>query len=301
MCYLWYYFWAARQEKQGRRLQEYIHSVGGRYVADEDKDTLLLSGVATSVASAASAGKWRSPAPRGRATQKEVMMKLSNTPGCAVFEEIGRSGTNSPIDIKTCRKCGEVTAWKKTQEPLIDPSTGKYFDPENCPHDVMNFRGVAHLRRTRRIAGHISLTHGPHGITSGAMEPSLYFWRTRTLPARMVHLISFGSTVVKRAAGSTIKAEAYQLTDVVEAADLAWAAIAVDHKKGEETSAAWTNGVWFIDCWSSLQNARLEDGGQEVGNRLRAAATSPLAGQGRTPPGQTVSRREAERAYHCHG
>ena len=35
-----------------------------------------------------------------------------------------------------------------------------------------------------------------------------------------VHLISFASTVQKRVVNSTIKAETYQLTDVVEAADL---------------------------------------------------------------------------------
>eukprot|EP00972_Heterocapsa_arctica_P025316 3729685-Heterocapsa_arctica.AAC.1 len=60
-----------------------------------------------------------------------------------------------------------------------------------------------------------------------------------------VHMISFSSTVIKRFVNSTIKAETYQLTDVVEAADLIRAALAdargaVEERQWETTAAAWT-------------------------------------------------------------
>ena len=44
-----------------------------------------------------------------------------------------------------------------------------------------------------------------------------------------VHALSFSSTVLKRVVNSTIKAETYQLSDVVEAGDLLRAAIADAH------------------------------------------------------------------------
>jgi hypothetical protein len=71
----------------------------------------------------------------------------------------------------------------------------------------------------------------------------------------VVHLVSFSSTVQKRVVNSTIKAETYQLTDVVEAADLVRAALAdmhgaLDQARWESSAAAWTPAVWFTDCRS---------------------------------------------------
>ena len=70
-----------------------------------------------------------------------------------------------------------------------------------------------------------------------------------------LHLVSFGSTVQKRVVNSTIKAETYQLTDVVEAADLIRATLAdlhgqLDHSDWERSASAWTTSVWFTDCRS---------------------------------------------------
>jgi hypothetical protein len=71
-----------------------------------------------------------------------------------------------------------------------------------------------------------------------------------------VHLISFGSTVIKRVVSSTIKAETYQLSDVVESADVLRVALADAHgaitnpDKWESESAAWMPLVWFTDCRS---------------------------------------------------
>ena len=70
-----------------------------------------------------------------------------------------------------------------------------------------------------------------------------------------VHLVSFASSIQQRVVNSTIKAETFQLTDVVEAADLVRAAIAdahgaVEEARWETTAAAWTTSVWFTDCRS---------------------------------------------------
>ena len=70
-----------------------------------------------------------------------------------------------------------------------------------------------------------------------------------------VHLVSFSSTAQKRVVSSTMKAESYQLQDVVEAADLIRAAIAdahgaLDHKDWEQSAASWCKSLWLTDCKS---------------------------------------------------
>jgi hypothetical protein len=80
--------------------------------------------------------------------------------------------------------------------------------------------------------------------------------RVRDQDQASVHLIGFGSSILKRVVNSTIKAETYQLTDVVEAADLVRAAVADCHgaisnpSRWESEAAAWTTSVWFTDCKS---------------------------------------------------
>ena len=70
-----------------------------------------------------------------------------------------------------------------------------------------------------------------------------------------VHLISFSSTIQKRVVNSTIKAETYQLTDVIDAADVLRAALADAHgalnrRAWETSSASWMRSIWFTDCRS---------------------------------------------------
>ena len=70
-----------------------------------------------------------------------------------------------------------------------------------------------------------------------------------------VHLVSFASTIQKRVVPSTTKAESYQLTEVVEAADLIRAAIAdahgqLDHRNWESSAASWCKSQWLTDCKS---------------------------------------------------
>ena len=62
------------------------------------------------------------------------------------------------------------------------------------------------------------------------------------------HLISFSSTVQQRVVNSTIKSETYQLSDVVESADLIQAAStdvhgALDRKQRETTAARFMKSV----------------------------------------------------------
>ena len=70
------------------------------------------------------------------------------------------------------------------------------------------------------------------------------------------HLISFSSTVQQRVVSSTIKSETYQLSDVVESADLIRAAIAdvhgaLDRMQWETTAAKFMKSVWYTDCRSA--------------------------------------------------
>ena len=70
-----------------------------------------------------------------------------------------------------------------------------------------------------------------------------------------VHCVSFSSTIQKRVVSSTMKAESYQLTEVVEAADLIRAAIAdahgqLDHRNWEGSAASWCKSQWLTDCKS---------------------------------------------------
>ena len=73
--------------------------------------------------------------------------------------------------------------------------------------------------------------------------------------AGAVHLVSFSSTVQKRVVSSTMKAESYQLTEVVEAADLMRAALAdchgcLDYDDWETSASQWCTNVWSTDCRS---------------------------------------------------
>ena len=73
--------------------------------------------------------------------------------------------------------------------------------------------------------------------------------------AGWVHLVSWSSTTLKRVVSSTMKAESYQLTEVVEAADLMRATLADCHGKLDwddwETSAShWCVSQWSTDCRS---------------------------------------------------
>ena len=70
------------------------------------------------------------------------------------------------------------------------------------------------------------------------------------------HLISFSSTVQQRVVNSTIKSETYQLSDVVESADLIRAATAGVHgalyrKHWETTAAEFMMSARLTDCRSA--------------------------------------------------
>ena len=70
-----------------------------------------------------------------------------------------------------------------------------------------------------------------------------------------VHVISFASTIQPRVVNSAIKAETYQLSHVVEGADLLRAAIAdlhgaLDHCSWETSAAGFIRCKWFTDCKS---------------------------------------------------
>ena len=70
-----------------------------------------------------------------------------------------------------------------------------------------------------------------------------------------VHLVSFASTTLKRVVSSTMKAESYQLTEVVEGADLMRAALAdchgsLDHNDWETSASQWCISQWSTDCRS---------------------------------------------------
>jgi hypothetical protein len=70
-----------------------------------------------------------------------------------------------------------------------------------------------------------------------------------------VHVLSYNSIIQPRVVNSTIKAETYQLSTVVESADLIRAAIAdahgrLDHQNWESSAAAFMMSVWFTDCKS---------------------------------------------------
>ena len=73
--------------------------------------------------------------------------------------------------------------------------------------------------------------------------------------AGAVHLVSFSSTTLKRVVSSTMKAESYQLTEVVEAADLMRATLAdchgcLDHNDWEASASQWCVNQWSTDCRS---------------------------------------------------
>ena len=75
----------------------------------------------------------------------------------------------------------------------------------------------------------------------------------------MLHVLSFGSTVVRRVCRSTVQAEAYNLDLCVEEADLLRAAIVdlrglLDRRSWELSAASKMHSAWFTDC-KSLSDA----------------------------------------------
>ena len=66
-----------------------------------------------------------------------------------------------------------------------------------------------------------------------------------------IHFISFASTVRKRVVSSTLKAESYQLAEVVEAADLLRAALADAH--GQLDRSDWESSTDCRSCADTLQ------------------------------------------------
>ena len=91
-----------------------------------------------------------------------------------------------------------------------------------------------------------------------------------------MHLVSFASTVQKRVVSSTMKAESYQLADVVEAADLMRATLAdchgcLDHSDWETSASQWCVNQWSTDCRScaeTLFQAGQQGGRQKTWNRI---------------------------------
>jgi hypothetical protein len=76
-----------------------------------------------------------------------------------------------------------------------------------------------------------------------------------------LHLISFGSTVVRKVCSSTLKAETYQLQTVVESGDLLRAAVAdmhgqLDYKHWETSASKFMVHVWFTDCNSTAETLK---------------------------------------------
>ena len=75
----------------------------------------------------------------------------------------------------------------------------------------------------------------------------------------LFHVLSFGSTVVRRVCRSTVQAEAYNLDLCVEEADLLRAAIIdlrgrLDRRDWEASAASQMHSHWFTDC-KSLSDA----------------------------------------------
>ena len=93
-----------------------------------------------------------------------------------------------------------------------------------------------------------------------------------------VHLVNFKSTIQKRVVSSTMKAESYQLTEVVEAADLLRATLAdchglLDHDHWETSAAAFCMSQWSTDCRSchdTLQKPVMRNIDKRLGIELAA-------------------------------
>ena len=76
-----------------------------------------------------------------------------------------------------------------------------------------------------------------------------------------VHVVSFGSSLLKRVVNSTMKAETYQMTEVQDSADTMRAAFADCHIElkqatWEKQASEFMKSVWFTDCrslYDSLQ------------------------------------------------
>ena len=93
-----------------------------------------------------------------------------------------------------------------------------------------------------------------------------------------VHLVSYASSVQKRVVNSTIKAETYQLTDVVETADMVRATVAdahvpLDPSEWETQAAAWMTSLWLTDCrscYDTLQKPVAKTVNKRLGIELAA-------------------------------
>ena len=107
-----------------------------------------------------------------------------------------------------------------------------------------------------------------------------------------VHLLSFSSTVLKRVVNSTTKAETYQLTDVVEGADLLRAALAdahgvLDPSNWETSASQWMRNVWFTDCrscYDTLQKPINKTVDERLGIELAALRQNLWRAPGHSSP-----------------
>ena len=116
-----------------------------------------------------------------------------------------------------------------------------------------------------------------------------------TTEAAGLHVISFGSNIVRRVCNSTIKAETYQLQLVVENGDLVRASIAdahglLDRTDWEASAASFCLQVWFTDCMSCHQTLQkpIQSKGMDKRLGIELAALRQClwrsAGEGRADP-----------------
>ena len=112
----------------------------------------------------------------------------------------------------------------------------------------------------------------------------------------MVHLVSFSSNVQKRVVNSTIKAETYQLAEVIESADLIRAAMAdihekIDRRDWENSSAAFMKSVWSTDCrscYDTLQRPIAKTVNKRLGMQLAELRQYLWRAKGSSLPDQTT-------------
>ena len=113
-----------------------------------------------------------------------------------------------------------------------------------------------------------------------------------------VSLIAFGSSVLKRVVRSTIQAEAYNLQQVVEEADLIRAAVVdswglLDRRNWEESAASHMKSVWFTDC-NSVKTALSKPIVKTIDKRLGIELASLRQQLWRYPGRDSVSARVQE-------
>jgi len=139
-----YYFWGKSEKKPGKFLVEYLLWVEKMYRVDVRMKKLTWEPRRRDQ----SPGKVVLPVSR-RSKKQEMEASWATAPECDVCEEFVLTGSNAYKERKTCVKCGKVTVTKRVVQRAVDPSTGKYFDPETCPHENTNYRGSS--RKTSRI------------------------------------------------------------------------------------------------------------------------------------------------------